>query len=159
MTTRSTRYAAGTDVTQSRSMDEIQRILRRFGATKFMSGWDETSAWVAFELRTDGGSRQVRMSVPMPDRNAREFTHTPTTDKRRSPAAAEAAWEQAGRQTWRSVTLLIKAKLDSVAGGISTVEREFLADIVTEDGRTVAERVIPALGTGQLELLPGPSSH
>ena len=39
--------------------------------------------------------------------------------------------------------LVIKAKLEAVASGISTIEKEFLADIVMPDGSTVNEWMRP----------------
>lgn len=56
---------------------------------------------------------------------------------RGSPAAEE--WEQACRQKWRALALLVKAKLEAVDAKISSVEEAFFADIVMPDGRTVYE--------------------
>lgn len=87
--------------------------------------------------------KQVRLSVPFPDRSAREFTHTPTRGTIRSPAQQEEAYEQAVRQRWRALDLVVKAKLEAVEAGISIFEREFFSDIVLPDGRTVGEYVLP----------------
>jgi hypothetical protein len=58
------------------------------------------------------------------------------------------AWEQACRSRWRALLLCIKAKLEACAVGITTFDSEFLAHIVTGDGRTVAERIVPQLTNG-----------
>jgi hypothetical protein len=50
--------------------------------------------------------------------------------------------------------LSVKAKLAAIDAGISSIEREFLADIVTNDGRTVMERMVPVLA-GQREFAIG----
>jgi hypothetical protein len=51
----------------------------------------------------------------------------------------------------------IKAKLEVVEVGISTVEREFLYDIVLSDGRTTGEWMAPqietAYETGQMSAM------
>ena len=41
--------------------------------------------------------------------------------------------------------LVIKAKLEVVQSGITTLESEFMAHIVMPDGRTVAEHVTPVI--------------
>lgn len=153
------RYAAGTSVSSEASRNEIERTLRRFGATEFAYGWQAGHAAVGFVI----GGRQVRFVLQMPDRNAREFTHTPTRGTRRSPAEAEKAYEQAVRQRWRALAAVIKAKLVAVSEGIVTIEEEFLAHFVLPSGATVADEFIPRLDAaiaGQATmpaLLPGRS--
>jgi hypothetical protein len=158
------RYAEHTEVPSSRSRDEIERTLTRYGATAFAYGWDTDgptpAATIMFEIGTPSGKRRVRFRLPMPNRRAREFTHTDTGRVRSQPSAEE-AYERAGRQRWRALALVIKAKLEAVTAGISTVEEEFLSHTVVPDGRTVGEWVGPhlleAYSTGQMPaLLPGP---
>ena len=148
-------YASQTDVTSDRSRSEIERTLQRYGARGFMYGWDESRAVLGFVA----SDRQVRFVLPMPDRTAREFTHTPSRNQRRSPAAAAEAYEQAVRQRWRALALVIKAKLEAVAAGIVTFDEEFLAHLMIGD-RTVGEALVPQLQAAidadrPLALLPG----
>jgi hypothetical protein len=91
------------------------------------------------------GGRHIKFILPMPDPASDEFTRTPAKRDLRTPAAAEAAWEQACRQRWRALALVIKAKLEAVAAGITTVEDEFLAHTVLPDGSTVGEWAKPQL--------------
>jgi hypothetical protein len=133
------RFAENTSVPADRSRAEIERILARYGATNFMYGWDEGQAVIIFRMGTDYGHRQVRFILTMPDRNDREFTHTPTRGNRRSPAQIEEAWEQAIRQRWRALALVVKAKLEAVESGIATFDQEFLSHILLPDGQTVGE--------------------
>lgn len=135
------RYAASTDVNSDRSRSEIERTLARYGATSFMYGWDQSSALVGFVAH----GRQIRFVLPMPDRDDREFTHTPSRRQRRAPAQAEAAYEQAVKQRWRALALVIKAKLEAVAAGIVTFEDEFSMHVVLPDGRQVRDLVVPAI--------------
>jgi hypothetical protein len=153
------RYAEKTSVPSDASRAEIERTLRRYKATAFAYGWDATTATVMFEI----ANRRVHFRLPMPDRTGREFTHTPARGVRRSDAAAEEAYEQAVRQRWRALALVIKAKLEAVEAGITTVEQEFLAHIVMPDGRTVAEHTLPAIAAAYESnsmpaLLPGTTS-
>ena len=162
-------YAARTDVSASKSRDEIERTLTRYGADQFMYGWDASatggggSALVQFRMPVEAPEgapafRQVRFLIPMPDKRERRFTHHPRG--KRTPAAAEKEWEQATRQKWRALALVVKAKLEAVEAGLSELETEFLGHVVMPDGRTVAEHARPlvaksyATGTPQLLLPP-----
>lgn len=132
-------YAANTDVSVERSRAEIERTLARYGATSFAYGWNDTGAAVEFTMN----NRRIRFTVALPNRNDREFTHTPTRGTERTRKAAEEAWEQACRQKWRALNLVIKAKLEAVDAGISEFEDEFLAAIVLPDGGTVGTWMRP----------------
>lgn len=138
------KYAEGTSVPSSRSRDEIERTLTRYGASQFAYAWQEGRALIGFVLN----GKQVRLVLPLPDRTAREFTHTPTRGTLRSPAQQEEAYEQAVRQKWRALALVVKAKLEAMESGISTFEREFLPDLVLPGGQTVGECVLPQIEEG-----------
>lgn len=135
------RYAQNTEVTSDKSRAEIEQTLRRYGATQFAYGWDHEAATIGFGI----GTRLVRFRLPLPDRNSREFTHTAGRGLERSPAAQEAEYERAVRQSWRALALVIKAKLEAVAAGITTIEDEFLAHTVLPNGSTVGEWARPQL--------------
>lgn len=134
-------YAAETAVSTEASRAEIERTLRRYGASSFAYGWSADQALVGFEA----GGRQVRFTLDMPRRDDRAFTHTPSRGMRRTPAQAEAAWEQGCRQRWRALALVIKAKLEAVEAGITTFEDEFLAHLVLPNGATVSTWLGPQL--------------
>lgn len=136
-----TRYAQDTSVSAEKSRGEIEATLGRYGATAFMYGWNGGSAVVGFAM----AGRQIRFQLEMPERTAREFTHTPSRGTPRSPAQAEAAWEQATRQRWRALALVIKAKLEAVESGITTFEDEFLAHTVLPDGTTAGDWMRPQI--------------
>lgn len=135
------RYAADTSVSSERSRAEIEAILRRYKADAFGYLSERDSAVVMFRM----AGRNIKFILPMPDPEDREFTHTPARGERRSDGAAEAAWEQACRQRWRALALVIKAKLEAVSAGITTIEDEFLAHTVLPDGSTVGEWAKPQI--------------
>lgn len=135
------RYAEETTVTSEKSRGEIERTLSRYGADQFFYGWEGPQAVVGFRAH----GRIIRFRLPLPDRRAKEFTHTPTHRFERSPAQAEAAYDQAVRQRWRALALVIKAKLEAVTSGIVTFEDEFLAQILMPDGSTVSEWTSPEI--------------
>lgn len=148
-----TRYAASTEVPSDRSRAEIESTLRRYGATSFAYGWDDEQSMAMVKFRLH--DRWVAMALPLPNRHDRKFTHTPGRYLLRSPKQQEEAYEQAVRQRWRALALVIKAKLEAVESGISTVEREFLSDLVLPNGETVHQWLGPQIAeTYQLGLMP-----
>lgn len=132
-------YAAKTTVSVEQSRAEIERTLARYGAESFAYGWDRSRAVVEFSAH----DRRVRFVLPLPDRAAPDFTHH--SRGQRSPAEAEKRWEQACRQRWRALNLVVKAKLEAVDAGISEFEDEFLANIVLPDNTTVSQWARPAI--------------
>lgn len=138
-----TRFAANSSVSVDRSRGEIERLLTRYGAEQFMSGWRDNEAVVGFVI----DRRVIRFMLPLPGKDAPEFRRTPAGRRTRSPADAERAWEQACRSRWRALALVIKAKLEAVATGISTIEDEFLAWTVVPggDGRTIGDVLRPQI--------------
>lgn len=134
-----TRYASETNVSVEKSRMEIERTLARYGADAFAYFSEANRAMVAFRI----ANRQVKFILALPEKNRREFTHH--SRGMRTADAALAAWEQACRQRWRALALVIKAKLEAVAAGITTVEDEFLAHTVLPDGSTFGEWAKPQL--------------
>lgn len=135
-----TRYAANTDVSSDRSRAEIEKTLERYGARQFMYGWDTGRAVVGFIIN----DRQVRFTLPLPDRDSLEFTRTPTGRARAANQVRE-AYEQAVRQRWRALNLVIKSKLEAVETGIVGFDAEFLAHLVLPDGQTVGDTIVPSI--------------
>lgn len=135
------RYAENTTVPAEKSRGEIERTLQRYGATAFMYGWDTDQAVIQFQAH----DRHVRFLLAMPDRSAREFTHTPGKGLRRHEDQTLAEWEKACRQRWRALALVVKAKLEAVEAGITEFEDEFLAHIVLPDGGTAGAWLRPQI--------------
>lgn len=150
------RYAERTNTSTDASKVEIEKTLRRYGAKQFTYGWDQNRVSVAFQL----GSRRVLYRMVMPDRDSNEFTLTPSGKWGRDEKEADAAWERACRQKWRALALIIKAKLEAVDSGITTLEDEFLSGTMLPDGSTVGEWIEPQIEHvyrtgGMPQLLPG----
>ena len=132
------KFAAHTKVPESQSRAEIEKILGRYHADRFMWFKEPQRAVLIFE----GHGRRVRFDLPVPDA---------TNDKT----------AQQARQRWRALVLCIKAKLESVETGIETFEEAFLAHVVMPDGKTVADhtkqRIASAYDGGEVQaLLPPP---
>lgn len=114
------RYAERTSVSSEASRGEIERTLSRYGAAAFGYGWTGQGAIVSFVAH----ERRVQFTIALPERV--DFRFTPARRQRRSEAEIERAWEQATRQRWRALALMVKSKLEAVASGIATFEEEFL---------------------------------
>ena len=137
------KYAAKTQVSSEKSKQEIERILIRYGATEFLYGVRPDSAVIAFKMV----ERQVRFLLPLPDRKDPEFTEYERgcSTYRRTEDAAAKLYEQAIRQKWRALALVIKAKLEAVESGITEFEDEFLAHIVLPNGQTMGQLARPQI--------------
>lgn len=148
------KYAANTSVSSERSKAEIERMLTRYGATSFASGWQNDQAVIQFHM----SERRIKFVLPLPAKATKEFTHS-----KRGPRREEEAyklWEKATRQRWRALALVVKAKLEAVETQIASFEDEFMAHIVMPDGKTVAEHARPMIAqaykSGKVTaLLPG----
>jgi len=133
-------YASDTRVSPERTQDEIRATLRRYGADKFGTLESRQSTAIGFEI----SGLTIRITVDVPSENDPAFLSTPTGRERKG-GAAYAAWEQAIRQRYRALLLAIKAKLEAVECGISTIEQEFMPFVVLPNGKTIAEMVLPKL--------------
>jgi hypothetical protein len=163
------KFAAQTSVSVEKSRNEIEAILRRYGADGFRYGWRDVNARRVEQIEFTAKDRHIRFTLTMPAKDADEFKWTAHKDrwqrKRRSESATLEAWQQSCRQRWRALCLCIKAKLEAVESGISEFETEFLAFIMDpETGRTIGDTILPQIklryesGGGHIGLpgLPSP---
>jgi hypothetical protein len=139
------RYASQTSVSTEKSRNEIERTLQRYGASGFGFWLEGDKALVQFTIQ----NLKIAFNLPMPDRKSEEFTMSSHENewqrKRLGADTAHKRWEQACRQRWRALALVIKAKLEAIDSGISTFEEEFMAHIMLPDGKTVGEKLVPSL--------------
>jgi hypothetical protein len=156
------KFAEDTIVPVAKSRSEIEALVTKHGATKFMSFFEEGRAVIAFGMK----DRLVRFTITLPDRKDRKFTHTAHKDTwnqyLRNADQQEKAYQAELRRIWRALLLVIKAKLEAVHSEITTFEQEFLPFIVLADGQTVGETIIPRLNgqAGSLDItrmLPMPT--
>ncbi len=113
------RYAKYTSVSVAKSMVDIQKVLKNYGANAFGFGCNTDKGSQYIEFMFHGTAIRIDMTIPKK--------------------------EPEERQRWRAVLLVIKAKLESVESGISTLEQEFLAWIVMPGGRTLGDHILPKL--------------
>lgn len=139
-------YASQTGVDAAKSRAEIERTLGRYGATSFAYATEDLPEGSRAAVSFIAHDRQVRFVLALPSRKERRFTHTPERGTARTASAAEKEWEQACRQRWRALALLVKAQLEAVESGIVSFEDAFLPHtVVPGTGATVAEQIGPDL--------------
>lgn len=132
-------YAEQTKVPVSQSRNEIEALLAKHGADQFLSGSQVGQAIVGFRIK----QLQIKIVLDMPKGDS-------------------ASDQKECRRRWRALLLVIKAKLEAVASGISLLEDEFLAHTVMADGQTVGQWARPQIASmykgGKMPpLLPAPS--
>ncbi len=167
------RFAEGTEVSVDRTMSELSTLLCRYGAGQIQIGRDfkASRAMITFAI----AGRQVRLDITadrsrLPDPEARGqdlkkkyppgwFGKVPWSIERRREWV-NIQVQQAERECWRRLLLVVKAKLELVAAGGGTFEAEFLANILLADGSTVHEQIAARIGEqyasgNMVPLLPG----
>lgn len=114
------RYARRTEVPASRSRQEVENLVTRYGADQFGSALDHEGGRAMIQFRI--ATWLVRFVLPLKD-----------------------CTQQQERQRWRALVLVVKAKLEAVEDGITTFEEEFLPHIVTPGGQTFGEWAVPQI--------------
>lgn len=132
------KYANNTSVSSELSRLEIEKTLIRYGADNFAYATSAGKALIGFTMN----DRQIKFILPLPTKE--EFSKTPTGRTRTENSQYE-AWEQACRQRWRALNLVIKAKLEAVECGISVFDDEFMSNIVLPGGQTVSDFMKPQI--------------
>lgn len=112
------RFAEDTKVPISQSIDEIRRTVARYDGEQFLHAAMDDRLIVGFTKE----GRQVRFQV-----------------------GQDPGDPQNSRRLARALLLVLKAKLEAVASGVSIFDDEFLANIVMPDGKLVSAHVRPAL--------------
>jgi hypothetical protein len=121
-------FAQGTTVSSGKSKMEVDALLEKHGATQRGVMENNGTASILFAL----AGRCYRIDVPLPANSTDQLT----------------------RERWRAVVLMVKAKLELVRIGASTIEREFLADLIMADGNKLADHIRARLAIGAERLLP-----
>lgn len=137
-------YASGTSVTEDRSRAEIERLLMKFGSDEFGYITRQGEAIIGFRIK----NIRCEMRVPLPCRDDEAFTLT-ANGKDRSSNAAYELWAKEVRRKWRSLCLVIKAKLVAVEDGVTTFEAEFLPYMICGDGNTITTKMLPMIEAAQ----------
>lgn len=143
------RYAENTTVSPEKSQVELIALLRKNGATECgLMQCEEGSIRIVFAI----AGRRVRICVEFetPDLlqqkvASQRWSEQPrgwygwSHDRQRKWAEDQSRQQE--MQRWRGLILIVKSKFEMIAMGQTTLEREFLADVLLPDGSTVYESV------------------
>jgi len=142
------RYAEGTRVTVDSSRGEITGILAKHGVQKM--GWMGSPEGDQLMFELGGGSYRFDILKPtatsLRERDGHEYVYPQNVDWE---TKADAEW----RRRWRANVLLLKAKLEFIQSGDTTLERELLPYRLLKGGQTVESLIaaggLPLLGSGK----------
>jgi len=140
------RYAEGTAVAPEKSRAEVEQLFRKAGAARVMIDSDDAGgiAQIAVHIK----ERWFKFQVLRPTLDEAKTEWKKGAGRRRyAPKSGELEKlaDQEWRRRWRVLVLVSKAKLELISSGESSVEREFMADLVMPGGRTLHEYVTPAI--------------
>lgn len=134
-------YAEGTTVTVESSRGEITGILTKHGVQRM--GWQTGPEQdeLLFELK----GNHYRFAIRKPTLHDIRRLYPNTRDEN---AKLNAEW----RRRWRAQVLLIKAKLEFADGDTTTVEREFVSNLLVDGHQTIGD-ILDTQGVQGLLLL------
>lgn len=134
--TQKGKFAGKTTTTVSKSKEDLERTLRRYGVEHFAYASQPGALTIAFRHEGD----MFRIVVPMPDPQAQEFTLT-AQGRARTASAARELYEQAERSRWRALLLKVKADLEFATLTAQPLRTTFVAHLVLVNGETVTQRI------------------
>lgn len=145
------KYAEGTSVSIERSKAEMEKLLMKYKADQFSSGWTEGKNVVAFRMRT----RYIKIELPLAVYGKARTKKNWTMGQDQCDAE--------NRRRWRALILYVKAKLESVESEIVSFEEAFLAHILLPNRQTAGQHMVPQIDAAYSNnkmpsLLPGASS-
>ena len=171
MTAKPKRFAEGTSVSAEKSRIEIEQLLAKHGATQRSFATDDCTGRTVLTFRLSERMARISMAVDVsiiPDWTKSSWQQKVdcpkgwgswTTSKRREWVNTKR--DQLNRELMRRLLLVLKAKLELIQDGVTTFEREFLADILLPNGETMHEairgRLAYAYDTGNMPLLLPPA--
>ncbi|MBO9665941.1 MAG: hypothetical protein J7501_03940 [Bdellovibrio sp.] len=132
-------YAEKTKVPVDRSQAEIRKILSKHGASGFAFAEQVEKALVQFDIE----GRRIRFFLPLAVKGQ--------TQNKKRYIMGQNEVDQTNRSKWRGLALAIKAKLECVESGITTLEQEFMAHIALPNGQTVGDLVLPEIAKSYQE--------
>jgi hypothetical protein len=147
------RYASETEVPVQRSKQQIEMLLSARKVEGYHTGWDNARDIIEFVWK----GKQIRFVLPRVQQKDHRLSPSGFW---RSERQIGQAMEQADRQRWRALYLVVRAKIEAVEAGLAIFEEEFLSFIVIPgQNKTIGEILVPRLQEGHFDIsraLPAP---
>ena len=142
----SRRYAEGTAVPVDKSRGELTGMLTTHGCQRMAWATEPQADTLQFEL--GGQSYRFVIGRPTMDDVVAQYRADGRDWSRvyDPQSKVDAEW----RRRWRAHVLLLKAKLEFVAAGDTTLEREFMPNLVVAGGRQTLGEWLEHSKEGQL---------
>lgn len=139
-----------TTVPVSRSQEAIRKLLRANGCDQMQFGDDftEQRMFVMFRLVLSDpelGEAMLPVRVPVHLSAIVDLLKRAHPQKYRGQRGSDLAVEQSMRVAWRNVHDWLKASFTAVEVGIITAPEAFLSSVMTADGATIGEQLMPHL--------------
>ena len=151
-------YASGTTVSATKTQGEIMGLLGSRGVVKIATMHEPRLFSLAFEYNSVG----YRIALVLPDPSDPRFTQYMRGSVlfERTDAEKAKRYEDEVNRKWRAFGMVIKSKIVAMEEGISTMEKEFIGDVILAGGRTLSEtysKELPSLAkSGQVSALALP---
>lgn len=130
-------FAQYTSVAVDKTKMEISALLREWECEEIT--WAEKRSPPAFALEftwaNEGALYRIRFTVALPTKDLRDPPRELPEEKRR----------QAERSTYRLLLLKLKADMNAARCGLAKAEEIFLPWMVSGDGKTLADEMLPRL--------------
>lgn len=133
-------YAEGTTVPINASRAELTGLMIKHDVLEFGWMWDKATQTDRLLFTMGAGQYRIDITKPTVEEIYAKFPNHRDTD---------AKIDAEHRRRWRAAVLLLKAKLEFVDSGDTTMEREFLAYRLLPNGKTL-EQVVIEQGLPQL---------
>lgn len=140
MSERRAKYAAGTVVPVSRSRDEIEHTLTRYGCGDHVV-WDIREEAITVGFRCLGWP--IRISVRVPARES--YRRDPDHWRDRSDTAVNTLYQAELRRKWRVLLQRIKTRLEEIADEDASVAEAFHPYLMLPGGGTLGGQLAPQL--------------
>lgn len=141
-------YAEWTKTPVSKSRGEIEKLLRRQGCTalSWADDYDSGMSEVRFRWRSevhDGAEVLARLRVQRATLAEARATFKVNASRDQVERRVDQMW----RTKHRQLLLWLRAQFVAVEADITTVEHAFLPYLEDASGRTVAEALVPQIGS------------
>jgi hypothetical protein len=137
-------YAEGTTVDTGKSRIEIERLLQKNECSHVGVMHEPGCATVYFQRK--GWQVQMRVAIPRPEDGPKGYKHR--AGRYWNDADRKEWAEQKGKERWRQLLLVLKAKFTALEEGVETFEQGFFAYLVV-GGQHMGDRLLPLVRQAQ----------
>lgn len=131
------RFARTTTVPVNRTRAELLDLLANYGVRNDV-GIATAGGRAVCQFLVDNRHIRITLPLPKPDHFA-----TTSTGRARSDQSAQQAYDQAERQVWRALLLIVKSALEAMSYGVLSIDQAFMPWLVLPDHQTVGDHIVP----------------